>query len=111
AEKRDVQRAIASEIQRLAANVRNEYEPAKSKADALERSFRELTGQSGIDDKTAINLRELERTVAVNKNLFEDFLQKAKITQEQSSFAARDARVITPATVPGAPSSPKTTRT
>jgi capsular exopolysaccharide synthesis family protein len=42
-------------------------------------------------------LRELERTAAVNKSLFEDFLQKAKITEEQSTFRGRDVRVIAPA--------------
>jgi capsular exopolysaccharide synthesis family protein len=110
AERRDVQRAIAAESQRLAANVRNEYELAKAKVDTLEKSFRELTGQTGIDDKTAITLRELERTAAVNKNLFEDFLKKAKITQEQSSFQAREARIITSAIVPTVQSYPNKTR-
>jgi capsular exopolysaccharide synthesis family protein len=110
AERRDIQRAIVAESQRLSANVRNEYELAKAKTEALEKSFRELTGQSGIDDQTAITLRELERTAAVNKNLFEDFLQKAKITQEQSSFDAREARVISQALPPGAPSYPRSTR-
>ena len=110
----DVQRAIAEERQRLAAkfaaNVESEYELAKARSDSFERSFREATGQSNLDDKTAITLRELERTAAVNKSLFEDFLQRAKITQEQSTFEARDARVITPAMMPGAPSSPKKTQ-
>jgi succinoglycan biosynthesis transport protein ExoP len=111
AERRDIQRAIVAESQRLGATVRNDYELAKARTESIERSLRELTGQSGIDDQTAITLRELERTAAVNKNLFEDFLQKAKITQEQSSFAAREARVITPASVPGGPSYPKPSRT
>lgn len=110
AERRDIQRAIATEMQRMGANVQNEYELAKSKVDALEQSLREATGQTGAEDKTAITLRELERTAAVNKSLFENFLQKAKITQEQSTFDARDARVITPAEQPGAPSSPKRLR-
>ena len=82
-------------------------ELAKARADATERTFREVTGQTGIDDRTAITLRELERTAAVNKNLFEDFLQRAKITSEQSTFEARDARVITPALPPGVPSYPQ----
>ena len=107
----DVQRSIAEETQRLtanfAANIENEYAMARARSDSLERSLREATGQSSIDDKTAITLRELERTAAVNKSLFEDFLQRAKITQEQSTFEARDSRVITPASPPGVPSSPK----
>lgn len=110
AERRDIQRAIAAETQRLAANVKNEYELAKARLDALGRSLQEATGQTGADDKTAITLRELERTAAVNKSLFEDFLQKAKVTQAQSTFEARDARVITPALPPGGPSYPNKSR-
>lgn len=110
AERRDIQRAIAAEMQRMGANVQNEYELAKSKVNALEQSLQEATGQTGAEDKTAITLRELERTAAVNKTLFENFLQKAKITQEQSTFDAQDARVITPAQPPGVPSYPKKSR-
>ncbi len=106
----DVRRAIAAELQQSAAAVSSEYELAKAKSDAVEKSVREATGQSGLDDQSAITLRELERTAAVNKSLFEDFLQRAKITQEQSTFEARDARVITPALPPGAPSSPRKTQ-
>jgi succinoglycan biosynthesis transport protein ExoP len=110
AERRDVQRGIVAETQRLAASTKNEYELAKARAEAVERTFREATGQTGVDDRTAITLRELERTAAVNKSLFEDFLQRAKITQEQSTFEAREARVITPALPPGGPSYPRKTR-
>ena len=59
--------------------------------------MREATGQGGLDSDAGIHLRELERTAAVNKSLFEDFLQKAKITEEQSTFQARDARIVMPA--------------
>ena len=107
AEHRDIQRSIASEMQRLGENVNNEYELAKSRVDTVERSFREATGQTGVDDRTAITLRELERTAAVNKSFFEDFLQRAKITEEQSTFEARDSRVISPALPPRDPSYPR----
>ena len=107
AELNDIQQAIAAEMQRLAAGVENDYELAKAREDALEQNLRQATGQIGIDDRTAITLRELERTAAVNKSLFEDFLSRAKITEAESTFEARDARVITPALPPGAPSSPR----
>jgi len=110
AEHRDIQRAIDAEMQRIAANINNEYELAKSRTDVVEREFRAATGQSNIDDRTAITLRELERTAAVNKSLFEDFLSKSKIAEGQATFQARDARVITPAVPPGAPSYPKKTQ-
>jgi polysaccharide biosynthesis transport protein len=110
AQHRDIERAIAAETQRVAASIKNDYELAKSRVAALQRSLQEVSGQASIDDTTAVHLRELERTAAVNKSLFEDFLQRAKITEEQSKFEAREARVITPALPPGGPSYPPTRR-
>jgi polysaccharide biosynthesis transport protein len=88
AEKRDIERSIATETQRTAETVKSEYALAKARLDAMERSMREATGQGELDNVDAVKLRELERTAAVNKTLFEDFLQKAKITNEQSTFRA-----------------------
>ena len=110
AQHRDIERAIAAETQRVATTIKNDYELAKSRVAALQRSLQEVSGQTSIDDTTAVHLRELERTAAVNKSLFEDFLQRAKITEEQSKFEAREARVITPALPPGGPSYPPTRR-
>ena len=105
AEKRDIERSIAAETQRMAQTVRSEYSLAKARESALEQAVREATGQGGLDSDAAIRLRELERTAAVNKTLFEDFLQKAKISDERSTFQARDARIIRPAQ-PGGKSFP-----
>lgn len=109
-EKRDIERSLSAEIAKLAANVRNEYEIAKARADSLDESLREVTGQVGSNSGAVITLRELERTVEVNRTLFEEFLKKAKITEEQSTFELRDARIITPALPPDAPSHPNKTR-
>ena len=106
AEKRDIGRSISAESQRVAETVKSDYALAKARLDAMERSMREATGQGELDNDDAVKLRELERTAAVNKTLFEDFLQKAKITNEQSTFRARDVRVIMPAQ-PGGQTFPK----
>ncbi|HEY7299131.1 MAG TPA: polysaccharide biosynthesis tyrosine autokinase [Xanthobacteraceae bacterium] len=106
AQKSDVERAFAAEAKRVIATIRSEYELAQSREAAVEKTLQEVTGQTGLDPTNAIELRELERTAAVNRTLFEDFLQKAKVTQEESTFEVRDARVITPALPPGAPTYP-----
>lgn len=106
AQRRDVERTIETETQRLATRVRSDYELAQARVSSLEKSLQQATGQTNIDDATAIRLRELERTAAVNKTLFEEFLKQAKVTQEQSTFEPQDIRVITPALPPGAPSHP-----
>jgi polysaccharide biosynthesis transport protein len=108
AEKRDIERSIAVEVQRIIGTVKSEYALAKARLDATEQTMREATGQGGIDNDDLMRLRELERTAAVNKSLFEDFLQKAKISEEQATFRARDVRIIVPAQEPGGPSFPRT---
>ncbi len=110
AQLRDVHRSIDNETQQLAARMRNDYELARSRVTSLEAALKQATGQTDLDEKTAIRLRELERNAAVNKTLFEDFLNRAKITKAQTSFRPQDARIITPALVPSAPSYPRKTR-
>jgi succinoglycan biosynthesis transport protein ExoP len=101
AEKRDIERSIAAETQRMIQAVNAEYALAKARLVATEQAMREATGQGGLSYEDSVRLRELERTAAVNKSLFEDVLQKAKITDEQSTFRPRDARIIMPAQTGG----------
>ncbi|HET8720543.1 MAG TPA: GumC family protein, partial [Nitrospira sp.] len=72
AEKRDIERSIAAETQRMAQTAKSEYALALARENALEQAVREATGQGGLDSDAAIRLRELERTAAVNKTLFEE---------------------------------------
>ena len=109
AEKRDIERSISVEAQRMAQTVRSEYSLAKARESALEQALREATGQGGLDSEASIRLRELERTAAVNKTLFEEFLQKAKISDERSTFQVRDVRIVMPAQ-PGWQSFPNSQR-
>ena len=97
AEKQDIQRSIAAEMQRVIQTVNNEYALAQARLAAIEQAMREATGQGGLNYDDSVRLRELERTAAVNKSLFEDFLQKAKIADEHSTFRPREARIIMPA--------------
>src|SRR5262249_35953705 len=109
AEKRDIERSIAAETQRMIQAVNAEYALAKARLSATEQAMREATGQGGLNYEDSVRLRELERTAAVNKSLFEDVLQKAKITDEQSTFRPREARIIMPAQT-GGQSFPNTNR-
>lgn len=108
AERRDIDRSIGAEVQRILINLKNDYDVAKTREDSLQASLAQVTGQTGLDNSVGVRLRELERTNTANKTLFDNFLSRAKITQEQSSFEEREARVISPATRPSTPSFPKT---
>ena len=100
ANKRDIEQNIAQETKRLVESVKADYVLAKAQVDESEGALRGATGEGGLDSEASIRLRELERTAAVNKTLFEDFLHRSKITDEEGTFETRDARVITPAQPP-----------
>jgi capsular exopolysaccharide synthesis family protein len=102
----DIRRKIGTEANRVVADVRQDYEMSIAREKAIEKTLGEATGQNDLDAAKAIGLRELERNATANRALFEDFLQRSKVAAEQSTFEARDARIITPALAPGAPTSP-----
>jgi uncharacterized protein involved in exopolysaccharide biosynthesis len=88
--------------------LQNDYDVAKALEDSLQKSLDEMSGSNGVDNDVGIQLRELERVNAANKCLFESFLSRTKITQEQSTFQEREAQLISPAgTPPLRPSFPR----
>jgi succinoglycan biosynthesis transport protein ExoP len=110
AQLRDVQRSIAAETDRLAAGIRNDYAVAQARVASLQTSLKAATGQTNVDDATAVQLHELERTAEVNKTLFEDYLKDSKVSQADATFQPQDARIIAPALIPSVPSAPQKTR-
>jgi exopolysaccharide transport family protein len=107
AEKQDVERQIRVETNRVLANLKNDYDIAKSRQDALEKSLGVLTGSNGIDNAIALKLRELERTAAANKALYESFLSRFKLSEEQANLEIKEVRIISPAAAPSGPSFPR----
>ena len=108
AQRAGIERALGNEMKRLVSLSRNDYDVAKAREDALRRTIGTLTDTSGGDNAVGVKLRELERANLANKALFENFLSRAKLTQEQSTFEEPDARLISPALEPTVPASPKT---
>ncbi len=106
AQRRDIEKSIAAEVARIISNLKNDYDVAKTGEESLQASLSLLTGQSGPDNDVGLRLRELERTATANRSLYEDFLSRAKLTAEESTLQEGEARLISPATKPGAPSFP-----
>ncbi len=107
AERRDIERSISDEVRRILLNLKNDFDVAKSREASLQTSLDQVTGQTGQDNGVGVRLRELERANAANKTLYDNFMSRTKITQEQASFEEREARVISPATKPSTASFPK----
>jgi len=102
----DVRRQIDNEIARILSGVRNDYQTAVNRESALEGELARLKEQFAATDQAEIKLHELERDAQANRDLFEQFLNRAKQTSEQQSLQIADARVVAPALPPLKPSRP-----
>lgn len=108
AEQRDLAREIANETGRILENVRNEVDIAATRVQSLEGSLDGLRQRASGDNQAFVQLRALEREAAATRTLYESFLTRFRQTSEQEDLQTPDARVISEARVPTAPSYPKT---
>ena len=107
AQRADIKRAIAAELQAVAQNVRNQYLLASAQEESIEKILHDAAGETNLASKTAIQLRELEEEASVNRHLFEDFLKRISAIHGLSGDQARVGRVLVAATPPDVPSFPR----
>jgi succinoglycan biosynthesis transport protein ExoP len=108
AQLRDTQRLINEELQRILQSTRHDYEVARSREASLQQSFDQLQGVSSSSGQAQVRLRELQREAEANRTLYESYLARYKESTAQESLEMPDSHVVTKASVPIAPSWPKT---
>jgi exopolysaccharide transport family protein len=109
AQKRNLAAKIEEEVARVVQGVASDTAVAKAKVGSLEASLNALEGQSGVQGKARIRLSQLEAAATSSKSLYEAFLGRFKEAQGQEGIQTPDARVISSAEVPAAPSFPNKT--
>jgi capsular exopolysaccharide synthesis family protein len=97
---------LQEEFEMIVEATRNKLAVAQVHEHSLERNLDVITNQAGDVNESALKLRALEREAEANRSLFETFLTRAKETRIQQEVQQPDARVISYAQVPGAPSYP-----
>lgn len=110
-EKEDLARQIFGELEQLTGSFRNEFEVASSRERSLRESIDRLAGTNSQANVSMVQLAELEQKAAALKTLYQSYLARFEQASQQQSFPIADARVISEAGVPTAPSSPKKTLT
>jgi succinoglycan biosynthesis transport protein ExoP len=108
AQRRDTQRLINEEIQRILQSTRHDYDVARSREVSLQQSFDQLQGVSSSSGQAQVRLRELQREAEANRTLYESYLARYKETTAQESLEMPDSHVVTKAGIPIGPSWPKT---
>jgi polysaccharide biosynthesis transport protein len=104
----EIRKAIIDELNRIAQTYRSDYEIAKAREESINKSLAEIVSVSQTTNQAQIVLRDLESRAQTYRQLHDNFLQRYMETVQQQSFPISEARVITSATPPLRPSSPRT---
>lgn len=107
AELRDLQNAIGAEIQRVLEGLSNDVRVARAREANLRAEIAALEQRSAQTARAEITLRELEREATVSRALHENLLTQRQVIGIQQGIQQSDVRVVSYATVPTRPSSPK----
>jgi succinoglycan biosynthesis transport protein ExoP len=102
-----LQRAIWDEISRIAESYKSELQIARSQEESIDKRMIEVFQKSSSTRQSQVRLRELETAANTYRGIYETFLSRFTQSVQQQSFPSTEARVVTAASAPRTPSSPK----
>jgi polysaccharide biosynthesis transport protein len=103
----DIDRQMNSEMNRIASNVESELRVAEAQLASVQREIDRATSQLRGNNVNLVRLRELERDAQTSRVMLEEFLARSKQTREQDALITADSSILSQASPPGSPSSPR----
>jgi capsular exopolysaccharide synthesis family protein len=100
---------VAAEVAKTIDGLGREARTADARYQALNHNFEKLKGRLGADNEKSIQLEALERDAAVNRHLLEAMLNRAKQSTGAEEILQANAKLVSPAAPPQAPSYPPKT--
>ena len=101
-----MRREIKQELARILVSKKDEHELAIARVDSLAASLKALEQKSLQFDLAKIRFADLQREAQANRELFGQFLSRAKQRSERRSLTNSEARVVARAIMPDEPGSP-----
>jgi uncharacterized protein involved in exopolysaccharide biosynthesis/Mrp family chromosome partitioning ATPase len=96
----DLRKNIAEELNRFSQSAKNDLTRARDYEASLNKALDAQKHQSVDLSQASVRLRELERDVEANRNVYQSFLKRSRETEEQESLNTSAARIIGEATAP-----------
>jgi capsular exopolysaccharide synthesis family protein len=106
-ERRELDGQIERELRRFASALAAETTRARAQLQSLQQSMRPAAPAATPDEDASDRLRELERDATAARELYESYLERIRQSTGQSEFSAPTARLLTYASLPVSPTSPK----
>lgn len=105
-ERADIEQQLEREIDRIVNYLSNELQMAEAREAALAEALDDAGGQSGAEGQIEVELRELERTAAATRSLYDGLLSRAQALEEAAALGSVGIRVVSTASIPENPSFP-----
>jgi uncharacterized protein involved in exopolysaccharide biosynthesis/Mrp family chromosome partitioning ATPase len=96
----DLRKNIAEELNRFSQSAKNDLTRARDYEASLNKALDAQKHQSVDLSQASVRLRELERDVEANRNVYQSFLKRSRETEEQETLNTSAARIIGEATAP-----------
>ena len=106
-EVRDIERQMASEVNRIADNLASEVSAKQSQVNSIQARINQANAQLRGNSIASVRLRELERDAETSRVLYEEFIARSKETSVQDDLVQADAVILSAASVPNQPAAPK----
>ncbi|WP_158291985.1 GumC family protein [Paracraurococcus ruber] len=104
----DLERSVGSETGRVVQALDASAREARARVRSLEESLRLQEARVNQSQSAEIQVAALEREAEASRTLLRAVLERSQQTVAQTAIEKADARVLSPATLPGSPSFPKT---
>lgn len=101
------ERAVAAETSRVVQALDAEARAARARVASLETSLAEQQERLNRTQGVELRINALERETEAARSLLRAVLERSQTTVSQTAIEKPDARILSPATVPGVPSFPK----
>ncbi len=108
AEQADIESQINAEMNRIATNLENEVQVKQDQLNRIQAQINSANSKLRGNSLAMVRLRELERDAETSRVLYEEFISRSKETREQDGLVQSDAVVLSTASVPSSPATPRT---
>ncbi len=104
----EIERQLNTQVSQIVASLRSNVQRAQQNVNDLNRQIGGSRSVLVSNNRAQVRLNELERDADTSRVIYEEFVSRFKQTREQDDLVQADARILSTASVPENPSSPKT---
>lgn len=105
----DLEAKLKQEVDRIAGSLENDVAVSRAQVASLNASLKNSEHDAASQNLATVKLKALQADAASTQSMYQTFVTRLRQTQDQEAIQVSDARVISPAPVPDAPTSPKRT--